>query len=150
MAIRDHFVQKEAKRSMAPTFTLQATGLKDLRRDLRAAEATLPRELRKALNEVGKIIVTDARPNIPVLSRALAGTIRVRSTQTAGQVVLGTGRTPYAQAIYWGTGPRRGRRGPHNISPHPVMHEALERQKIPVIVALRAVVERFATILEGR
>ena len=78
----------------------------------------------------------------------LAGTIRARSTQTAGQVVLGTARTPYSQAIYWGTGPRHGRRGPHNIAAHPVMHEALVRQKIPVIVALRAVVDRFATILE--
>jgi hypothetical protein len=128
---------------------MQVTGLKELRRALRQAESTLPRELRKGLNEVGMIIVSDARPRIPVRSGKLAGTLRPRSTQTIGQVVLGTARTPYAQAVYWGTGHRAGRRGPHNIQPHRVMHESLSRKKIPIFVALKDVLGRLAATIEA-
>jgi len=134
---------------VAQTLTIQITGIRELRKALKATEATLPRELRKALNEVGGIIVADARPHIPVRSGKLAGSLRPRSTQTAAQVVLGTARTPYAQAVYWGTGHRSGRRGPHNIRPHRVMHESFERQKIPIFVAFGAVLDRLAKTIEA-
>jgi hypothetical protein len=129
-------------------WTIQATGLRELRAALKAAEGHLPSELRKGLNEVANLIVVDARPHIPVRTGRLAGTLRARSTQTAAQVVLGTARTPYAQAVYWGTGPRTGMRGPHNIKAHQVMHESLDRQKIPIVVALRSVLDRIAKSIE--
>ena len=130
-------------------WTIQVTGIKELRSALKAAEATLPRELRKGLNEVANIIVVDARPRIPVRSGKLAGALRPRSTQTAAQVVLGTARTPYAQAVYWGTGPRAGQRGPHNIKAHQVMHESYDRNLAPIANALRAVLDRLAATIEA-
>jgi hypothetical protein len=130
-------------------WTIQVTGIRDLRAAMKAAEATLPRELRKGLNEVANIIVVDARPRIPVRSGKLAGSLRARSTQTAAQVVLGTARTPYAQAVYWGTGPRAGQRGPHNIKAHQVMHESYDRNLAPIANALRAVLDRLANTIEA-
>jgi hypothetical protein len=130
-------------------WTIQVTGIRDLRAAMKAAEATLPRELRKGLNEVANIIVVDARPRIPVRSGKLAGSLRARSTQTAAQVVLGTARTPYAQAVYWGTGPRAGQRGPHNIKAHQVMHESSDRNLAPIANALRAVLDRLANTIEA-
>lgn len=109
----------------------------------------MPRELRKGFNDVGKIVVADARPRLPVRTGRLAKTMRPLSTQTAGRVVLGSARTPYAQAVYWGTGPRPGKRGPHNIKRHRVMHEALDRKKVPVIVTLKAVLDRLARTIEA-
>ncbi len=129
-------------------WTIQVTGIRELRAALKAAEGHLPSELRKGLNEVANLIVVDARPHIPVRTGRLAGTLRARSTQTAAQVVLGTARTPYAQAVYWGTGPRTGMRGPHNIKAHRVMHESLDRQKVPIVVALRSVLDRLAKSIE--
>lgn len=133
---------------MADGFRVEVSGLRQFRRALATSEKALPRELRKGLNEVGRIVVADARPRVPVRSGRLAATMRPLSTQTEGRVVLGSARTPYAQAVYWGTGPRPGKQGPHNIKPHPVMHEAITRQKIPVVVALRAVLHRLAVIIE--
>jgi len=134
--------------SLGSTLTIQVTGIRELRKALKAAEATLPRELRKGLNEVAQIIVVDARRNVPARTGRLATSMRARSTTTASQVVLGTARTPYAQAVYWGTGPRTGKRGPHNIRPHAVMHESLARQKVPIALALRAVLDRVAGLIE--
>jgi len=137
-------------------WTIQVSGIRELRAALKAAEGHLPSELRKGLNEVANLIVVDARPRIPVGTGGrdrhpgrLAGTLRARSTQTAAQVVLGTARTPYAQAVYWGTGPRAGQRGPHNIKAHQVMHESFERQKVPIVVALRSVLDRLAKSIEA-
>lgn len=134
-------------------WTIQVSGIRGLRAALKAAEGHLPSELRKGLNEVANIIVVDARPHIPVGQDRhpgrLAGALRARSTQTAAQVVLGTARTPYAQAIYWGTGPRAGQRGPHNIKAHQVMHESFERQKPAIANTLRAVLDRIAKTLEA-
>lgn len=126
----------------------EVNGLRQFSGALRRTERQLPRELRKGLNEVGDVIVVDARPRVPVRTGRLARTMRPLSTQTEGRVVLGNARTPYAQAVYWGTGPRRGKRGPHNIPRRPVMHEAVTRQQVPIIVKLRAVLDRLATIIE--
>lgn len=130
-------------------WTIQVSGIRELRAALKAAEGHLPSELRKGLNEVANLIVVDARPHIPVRTGRLAGTLRARSTQTAAQVVLGTARTPYAQAVYWGTGPRTGTRGPHNIKAHQVMHESFERQKPAIADALRTVLDRLAASIEA-
>ncbi|MDQ1504883.1 MAG: hypothetical protein QOD57_2610 [Actinomycetota bacterium] len=142
----DHF-SDEKRWNVA--WTIQVTGIRELRNALKAAEGRLPSELRKGLNEVANIIVVDARRHIPVRSGKLAGTLRARSTQTAAQVVLGTARTPYAQAVYWGTGPRPGQRGPHNIKPHQVMHESFDRNKAPIANALRSVLDRLAATIEA-
>lgn len=131
-------------------WTIQVTGIRDLRAALKTAEGRLPSELRKGLNEVANIIVVDARPRIPVgPTGRLAKSLRARSTQTAAQVVLGTARTPYAQAVYWGTGPRAGQRGPHNIKAHQVMHESYDRNLAPITNALRRVLDRLAATIEA-
>lgn len=123
-------------------------GLREFRTALRRTDGALPREMRKGFNQVGKIIVADAKPRTPRRSGTLARSMRAQSTQTEGRVVLGNDKTPYVNAVYWGTGPRRGKKGPHNIPRRAVMHEAAQRQQVPIIVALRAVLGELAKKLE--
>lgn len=88
---------------------VQATGLKEFRRALRAADAQLPRELRKALNAVGQAIVNEAVPKMPKKSGKLRASVRARSTQTEGRVIVGKANVQYAGFIEFGGSVGRNR-----------------------------------------
>lgn len=46
----------------------------------------------------------------------LASTWRPTGAKTVATVAFGGAVAPYANAVHWGTGPRPGLRGPHNIA----------------------------------
>lgn len=96
---------------MADDIKIQILGLREFRRQLRAADAQLPRELRKVFNTAAAAVVGEAKAQVPRRSGALAGSIRARSTQTSGQVVMGTTRVPYAGFIEFGGHVGKGRKG---------------------------------------
>lgn len=96
---------------MADDITISVLGLKEFRRELRAADAQLPRELRKVFNVASTVVRTDAAARVPKRSGALAGSIRARSTQSEGRVVMGKARVPYAGFIEFGGRVGKGRTG---------------------------------------
>jgi hypothetical protein len=93
----------------------------------RATDVEVPKAIRQANLSAAKTIADAARPQLPVRSGALQGSLRPLATQQASRVVLGNARVPYANAIHWGTGPREGQRGPHNIKGRPVLWLARQR-----------------------
>lgn len=90
-------------------FRVEASGLREFRKALRAADAQLPRELRKALNGIGQAIVNEAVPKMPKKSGKLRASVRARSTQTEGRVIVGKANVPYAGFIEFGGAVGRNR-----------------------------------------
>ena len=99
------------------TVRIEVTGLKEFRQALKAAARQLPRELRKVFNSAGQAVVKETAPKVPEQSGKLARSVRARSTQTEGRVVMGSpARAPYAGWIEFG-GRRKGRGGGVAIRP---------------------------------
>ena len=87
-------------------------------RELRAALDRLALDLddfTEAHAAVAVLIEDAARPRIRSRSGRLAASGRASGTKTAAVLAYGV---VYANAVHWGTGPRPGRRGPHNIAPN--------------------------------
>lgn len=83
--------------------SINVLGLKELRKALRSIDKEKAKELRRAFNEVGEIIVDEARTRVPVRSGALRDSIRAVSTQREGRVLMGyEARVPYAGWIDFG------------------------------------------------
>jgi phage gpG-like protein len=81
---------------MADRVVVQVEGLKEFRKALRDADRALGPELRKGLNQAADIVVKAARPKIAVQTGRLQKSLRARSSQREGIVVLGSARLPYA------------------------------------------------------
>lgn len=71
--------------------------------------------LQSAHGDVAQLVLDRARSRVPIRSGRLAGSGRPDSTATESVVSFGGGGVRYAVPIHWGTGPRVGLRGPHNI-----------------------------------
>lgn len=74
-------------------------GLDALRRDLRALDAALPKELQKLNKRAAETVAEQARASYTRRYRQQSGTgagsIRALATQTKAQVALGSARAPY-------------------------------------------------------
>lgn len=113
---------------MADDVAFKVEGLQQLITALRRAEdVDTPKAIREANLHAAQTIADAARPLLPELSGSLQRSLRPLATQRAARVALGNAKTPYANAVHWGTGPREGLRGPHNIKPRPVVWQT--RQK---------------------
>ena len=100
---------------------VQIAGLKELRRDLKKVDTGLPPLLKTLGKQIGEqLLLPDAKrradrsfPNaVGNQTRAgakLAGSLRVLSQQTGGQLVMGGARFPYAAGMEWGTTGRNPR-----------------------------------------
>lgn len=129
---------------MADNITISVLGLKEFRKELRAADAQLPRELRKVFNVASTVVRNDAAARVPRRSGALAGSIRARSTQSEGRVVMGSPkRVPYAGFIEFGGNVGRGRKGKNTGSVHRpfvaggrYLYPAFLRHQMAVLVAM--------------
>jgi HK97 gp10 family phage protein len=117
---------------------IQVTGLKEL---AKAARAVQDKGLEKAVKAANKTaaqtIVDEALPDVPVGTSpwdhhpgALKATVRAMSSATTARGVAGNRGVPYGPAVHWGTGPRSGATGPHNIKPHPFLFLALQRFRL--------------------
>ena len=92
--------------------------------ELRASLDRLARQLPDVAPEAAAdLIGRRARSAAPKRSGRLASSW----APDAGQGVLALGfGTPYAGAVHWGTGPRAGLRGPHNIRANPFLWRAID------------------------
>ncbi len=68
--------------------------------------------------QVGGLVIAAARARIRSRSGRLAASGRPGAAKTNATIRFGGARVPYAGAVHWGTGARRGLRGPHNIDPN--------------------------------
>lgn len=76
-----------------------AVGLKELRRDLKAIDNALPRELSKQLKQELGPVLADAKALTPVRTGRLRDSLRV---STRGNRAFITSRLPYANPQHWG------------------------------------------------
>lgn len=70
-------------------------GLAEFSRSLKRLDASAPKALRVALNEVIDVIVSTARPMVPHRSGRAAASLKAQSTRTLVRVSAGGGRAPY-------------------------------------------------------
>lgn len=116
-------------------------GLRDLRKDLKAIERTLPRELTHALKEAAEEVIPTARGLAPKRSGRLAASLKASAAGTKASI---RSRLPYANAVHWGTGARRGKPGPHNIAPSKFITRAVDIKKDAVVDTLADAIEDLA------
>lgn len=101
--------------------SIKATGVKELRRELRRMGDDL--EDLKALNlDVATLVSDRAKDIVPRRTGNLADTIRPAGTKTAGRVRAGFKRVPYAGVIHFGFPGRR-------IQPQPFLYDALDQRR---------------------
>jgi hypothetical protein len=101
--------------------SIKATGVKELRRELRRMGDDL--EDLKALNlDVATLVSDRAKDIVPRRTGNLADTIRPAGTKTAGRVRAGFKRVPYAGVIHFGFPARR-------IQPQPFLYDALDQRR---------------------
>jgi hypothetical protein len=99
-----------------PDAAIKVTGLREFKNNLRALDRDLPKALRMAFNDAVNIVVDDAKPGIPHRSGRAAGSVKARSTQTAGRIKAGGNRAPYYPWLDFG-----GRVGRRNSVRRPVI-----------------------------
>lgn len=106
---------------------IKVEGLTELRRTLKRLGDDAAKQLREANLAAARTIVDSALPNVPVVSGRLRGSVKALASQTAARMKAGSAAVPYAAAVHWGTGPRPGLRGPHNIRRRAFLWDARER-----------------------
>jgi hypothetical protein len=99
---------------MAKRATVEVEGARQLRATLKKAGAQLE-DFKEIHRQVGVYVEREAAHRAPRRSGALAASGRPGAAKTQATIRFGGARVPYANAVHWGTGPRAGLRGPHNI-----------------------------------
>lgn len=91
-------------------------------RELRASMRRLGQDVHQFKDvhaKVGNYVGATAASGAPRRTGMLAASWRPGAAATQATVRFGGAGVRYANAVHWGTGPRPGRRGPHNIAPRP-------------------------------
>lgn len=107
---------------------IEVQGAKELRSILRQiGDKDLKTALREANKIVSQLVVAEALPNVPVRTGRLRQSVKALATLTTAYGKAGSAAVAYAPAVHWGTGPRVGRKGPHNIARRPFLSDAADR-----------------------
>jgi HK97 gp10 family phage protein len=111
---------------MPPRYVqIRLEGQAQFRRQLRLlSDGT--EDLKEAHTDAAKLVENEARPNVPVRSGALQGSLRSSGTKTRGVVRVGFARVPYAGVVHFGWPAR-------NIAPQPFIYDALDHRRADVI-----------------
>ena len=120
---------------------VQVEGLRQLRAALNQLGDDLG-DMSEVNSRVGSIVIGAASPRVHSRSGSLAGSGRAGTAKTRAVVRYGGARIPYANAVHWGTGPRRGLRGPHNIAPNTFVVDAAHATEPTWVDLFMAEVER--------
>lgn len=105
---------------------VQVEGLDELRRAIkRIGDKDLARALQKANKAVAERVVRAALPHVPVRTGALRRSVKALAGQNSARALTGL---VYSAAVHWGTGPRPGLKGPHNIRRTPFLFDAAQRE----------------------
>lgn len=86
--------------------------------------------------EVGELVVTESRTIVPVLSGALAGTLRATNSATAATVKAGDSSVDYAGVQHFGW-------AEHNIEPTPYLYDAADRRTDEIIARYESEINRI-------
>lgn len=129
---------------------VRVEGLRDLRRDLRAVEKDLGKELTEALKEGAQPVVSEAQDLAP--ARPRSGRLRrsIKAYAVKGGVGVGS-RLPYANVIHWGgtTGrghvPGRGGSGSVKVTGTEFVRRAAESKDDEVLNDIADAVDRLLT-----
>lgn len=113
---------------METPYTVRVENLKATQRELRKLGNEDARQaIRKAGKTAAEKVVDAALPNVPVRTGRLKASVRSVASVTSAAGKAGGARVPYAPAVHWGTGPRAGQRGPHNIPRRAFLWDAQQR-----------------------
>lgn len=116
---------------------IRVDGLAEFQRAVRYADRAYAVELRKGLNESAEIVAKAAAPRVASLTGRLRASLKPRSTQREGRVVMGSNTVPYAG--WWEFG------GAVGINKSVVRDRVPQgRALYPAFVEQRAQVERVA------
>lgn len=96
---------------------VQVEGLDRLRRTMRQLGDDMANGWGAVNGRVASYVGATAATRAPRRSGLLAASWRPSGGKSVATVKFGGAAVPYANALHWGTGPRPGRRGPHNIAP---------------------------------
>lgn len=88
---------------------VEVTGLRELRAQLKAMDAGLPKMIRVALNQASELVISYARPKIPRRSGRAAGSLKVRSNQQTARIAAGGQRAPHYPWLDFGGRVGRGK-----------------------------------------
>jgi hypothetical protein len=110
-----------------PGFSVE--GLREVRKKLTSLKDKVGTDmLRDAHEDLAARVRDLALPHVPVgVTGNLKKSVRGLGTVAAATGKAGGARVPYAAAVHWGTGPRRGQKGPHNIERRPFLWNAIEK-----------------------
>ena len=120
-----------------PTPGIRIDGLDKLRRELRRAkDRELNAEMKALHGELAEEIVDLALPSVPVLSGALADTVRAAGTVRDAIGRTGSKSVPYGPPIHWGWKAR-------GIAPTPFLQDAAAQIESGVVDRYDAAVARM-------
>lgn len=105
---------------MAATPNAEIEGLNKLLRSLEKLDEAAKKDFKEAGLKVGKIVVEQAREEVPVVSGALRATIRPAATRRGAKIRAGSARVPYAGPIHFGWKSR-------NIRPNQFLYRAVDK-----------------------
>lgn len=95
---------------------VQVEGARELRASLRRLGADV-NDFKATHAKVSSYVGAEGAGRAPRRTGTLAATWRPGQAATQATVRFGGAVAPYANPVHWGTGPRPGKRGPHNIRP---------------------------------
>ena len=110
---------------------LELVGYRQLKKELRQLGDEAVASLKQTNKEAADLVADTARPDIPVRSGRLKGTLRTTGTMRGGVVRLGRKAVPYAGPVHFGWPNRpnqaKGWRG-GPIAPNPFLYEAMDER----------------------
>jgi HK97 gp10 family phage protein len=92
----------------APDISIRVDGLDTLRKQLRAADKALAKELGQAGKEAADIVARAAKPKVPVLTGRARDSVRATVLKGGGAVKGGGTKAPYFGFLDYGNKPRSG------------------------------------------
>lgn len=128
-----------------PDVAVKVEGLRELRSAIiQAGDKELGNALKRANKSAAERVAEAALPNVPVgPSGKLVASVKALASQSSGKVKAGAAKVPYAAAIHWGTGPRSGEKGPHNIRRRPFIYEAAAKVSAEMTAAYEEEIDRL-------
>jgi len=127
--------------------SIKVEGLKETIKDLQALGVEKQAFIDINL-EAAEILMSAARPLIPVRTGNLAGTMRASKTVQYAQVSLGKAKVPYAPVIHYGWFYDRNNFIKKNIKPNPFLSKALRQNYAEIMKrydeSVQKVLNRFS------
>jgi len=127
---------------------LELVGYRQLKKELRQLGDEAVASLKQTNKEAADLVADTARPDIPVRSGRLKGTLRTTGTMRGGVVRMGRKAVLYAGPVHFGWPNRpnaaKGWRG-GPIRPNPFLYEAMDKRVGEVMAIYSKYLETLPT-----